>query len=36
MASIDLAPSAHLVDLEFGSAGFLPGWTARGYPNLQG
>lgn len=34
MACIDLAPS--LVDLEFGSAGILPGWTARGYPNLQG
>jgi MFS family permease len=35
-AKMDLAPKSGSVDLGFGTAGFVPGWTARGYPNLDG
>jgi hypothetical protein len=33
---MDLAPRAGSVDLVNGIAGFVPGWTARGYPDLSG
>jgi hypothetical protein len=35
-ATMELAPKAGSVDLTSGIAGFVPGWTARGYPNLDG
>jgi hypothetical protein len=35
-ATMDLTPKAGSVDLIFGTAGFVPGWTARGYPGLSG
>ncbi len=35
-ANVDLAPEAGSVDLSARTAGFVPGWTARGYPNLDG
>jgi hypothetical protein len=35
-AKMDLAPKSGSVDLGFGTSGFVPGWTARGYPNLDG
>lgn len=35
-ASIDLAPREGSVDPAYGTPGFVPGWTARGYPNLYG
>jgi hypothetical protein len=35
-ATMDLAPKAGSVDLSSGTAGFVPGWTARGYPDLSG
>ncbi|MGA8530591.1 MAG: PP2C family protein-serine/threonine phosphatase [Acidobacteriaceae bacterium] len=35
-ASMDLTPKAGAVDLFFGTSGFIPGWTKRGYPNLSG
>jgi len=35
-AAMDLTPPAHSIDVQFGSASFLPGWTVRGYPNLRG
>ncbi len=35
-ATMDLAPKAGSADLIFGTAGFVPGWTQRGYPNLSG
>jgi Stage II sporulation protein E (SpoIIE) len=34
--AMDLAPKSGSVDLGFGTVGFVPGWTARGYPNLDG
>jgi hypothetical protein len=35
-AAMDLAPKSGSVDLAYGTSGFVPGWTARGYPNLDG
>jgi hypothetical protein len=35
-ATMDLAPKAGSVDLNVGTAGFVPGWTQRGYPELSG
>ena len=35
-ATMDLTPKAGSVDLINGTSGFVPGWTARGYPNLDG
>ncbi|HEY6446419.1 MAG TPA: PP2C family protein-serine/threonine phosphatase [Acidobacteriaceae bacterium] len=35
-SSMDLTPPANSIDLQFGNASFLPGWTTRGYPNLRG
>ena len=35
-APMDLTPKAGTVDLMFGTSGFVPGWTSRGYPNLSG
>jgi len=35
-AAMDLRPKAGSVDLFFGTSGFVPGWTKRGYPNLSG
>jgi hypothetical protein len=35
-ANVDLAPKAGSVDVNVNTAGFVPGWTARGYPNLDG
>jgi hypothetical protein len=35
-ASMDLAPKAGSVDSAYSTPGFVPGWTARGYPNLDG
>jgi hypothetical protein len=35
-ATMDLTPKAGSVDLSVGIAGFVPGWTARGYPGLSG
>ncbi len=35
-AAMDLAPKAGSIDPAYGTPGFAPGWTARGYPNLYG
>jgi Stage II sporulation protein E (SpoIIE) len=35
-AAVDLAPKAGSVDPAYGTPGFVPGWTARGYPKLYG
>jgi hypothetical protein len=35
-ATMDLSSKAGSADLIFGTAGFVPGWTRRGYPNLSG
>jgi Stage II sporulation protein E (SpoIIE) len=35
-ANVDLAPKAGSVDPAYSTPGFVPGWTARGYPNLDG
>ncbi len=35
-APMDLAPRSGSVDPAYGTAGFVPGWTQRGYPNLDG
>jgi hypothetical protein len=35
-ANVDLAPKAGSVDPTYGTPGFVPGWTARGYPDLSG
>jgi hypothetical protein len=35
-ATMDLAAKTGSVDLSSGTAGFVPGWTARGYPGLSG
>jgi hypothetical protein len=35
-ANVDLAPKAGSVDPAYGTPGFVPGWTVRGYPNLYG
>ena len=34
--SWDLTPSQGSVDPAYGTPGFVPGWTARGYPSLYG
>jgi hypothetical protein len=34
--SMDLAPRTGSVDLAYGTVAFVPGWTARGYPTLDG
>lgn len=35
-AAMDLTPKAGAVDMQFGTKGFLPGWTQKGFPNLSG
>jgi hypothetical protein len=35
-AAVDLAPKAGSIDPAYGTAGFVPGWTARGYADLSG
>ncbi len=35
-AAMDLTPKAGAVDVQFGTKGFLPGWTQKGFPNLSG
>jgi hypothetical protein len=35
-AKVDLAAKAGSVDPAYSTPGFVPGWTARGYPNLDG
>jgi hypothetical protein len=35
-ATVDLAPKAGSVDPAYSTPGFVPGWTARGYPDLYG
>lgn len=35
-APMDLIPRTGSVDLVFGTRGFVPGWTSRGYPHLSG
>ena len=35
-AAMDLAPKAGSIDPAYSTPGFVPGWTARGYPNLDG
>lgn len=34
--AVDLAPKAGTVDPAYSTPGFVPGWTARGYPDLHG
>ncbi len=34
--TMDLTPSAGSIDPTIGSNGFVPGWTAKGYPRLTG
>lgn len=33
---MDLTPKAGAVDIQYGTTGFVPGWTKRGYPKLNG
>ena len=33
---MDLTPPAGLYDPILGSSGYVPGWTARGYPGYSG
>lgn len=35
-AAMNLVPKAGSTDLDFGTSGYIPGWTARGYPHLSG
>lgn len=35
-AAMDMTPTAGLYDPILGSSGYLPGWTARGYPGYSG
>jgi hypothetical protein len=35
-APMDVTPKAGSVDLEFGTAGYVPGWTQKGFPKLSG
>ncbi|HET9100114.1 MAG TPA: hypothetical protein VFN62_06965, partial [Acidobacteriaceae bacterium] len=35
-ATMDMTPTAGLYDPILGSSGYLPGWTARGYPGYSG
>ncbi|HWU39493.1 MAG TPA: hypothetical protein VN203_17735, partial [Candidatus Acidoferrum sp.] len=34
--TMDLTPQAGSFDVLYGSTGYVPGWTTRGYPNLTG
>jgi hypothetical protein len=34
--AMDLAPKEGSIDPDYGTPGFVPDWTARGYPNLYG
>jgi hypothetical protein len=33
---MDVAPKSGSIDPAYGTAGFVPGWTAQGFPNLYG
>jgi hypothetical protein len=35
-ATLDMTPKTGSVDLANGTAGYVPGWTRRGYPDLSG
>ncbi len=35
-ALMDLTPKPGSFDIQYGTAGFVPGWTRRGYPKLNG
>jgi len=35
-AAMDLTPKAGAVDMIFGTSGYVPGWTRKGYPQLSG
>jgi len=35
-SAMDLRPKAAASDFRYGSSGYLPGWSARGYPKLAG
>lgn len=35
-AGMNLVPKTGSVDMLFGTTGYVPGWTARGYPRLSG
>jgi hypothetical protein len=35
-SATDLAPNAKTVDLMVGTAGYVPGWTRKGFPDLTG
>ncbi|MGA7523784.1 MAG: PP2C family protein-serine/threonine phosphatase [Acidobacteriaceae bacterium] len=35
-AAMDLTPKAGAVDMVFGTSGYVPGWTRKGYPHLSG
>lgn len=35
-AVVDLTPEAESIDPQFGTGGYVPGWTRRGYPELSG
>jgi len=35
-AEMDFTPEAGSFDRQFGTSGYVPGWTRRGYPNLSG
>ncbi len=35
-APMDLTPQAGSVNLLYGTSGFVPGWTRKGYPDLSG
>lgn len=34
--TVDLAPKAGSIDPSYGTPGFVPGWTAQGFPDLWG
>jgi len=35
-AAMDLTPKTRSIDLSTGTTGFVPGWTKRGFPDLDG
>ena len=35
-AAMDLTPKAGSIDASYGTPGFVPGWTAQGFPDLYG
>lgn len=35
-ATIDLSPKSGSIDQAYGTLGFVPGWTAQGFPKLDG